>query len=144
MELYLITGFLGAGKTTFLKNFARQFAGRRLRLIINEFGRAGVDGTLLRELDAALDEISNGSIFCACRLDQFEAALEQAAADAPDVVLVEASGLADPTNVRRVWPNFPLFPTRAACASQMPRGLKRFFLLPGRAPASLLSPASCF
>ena len=80
MELYLITGFLGAGKTTFLKNFARQFAGRRLRLIINEFGRAGVDGTLLRELDAALDEISNGSIFCACRLDQFEAALEQAAA----------------------------------------------------------------
>ena len=38
MELYLITGFLGAGKTTFLKNFARQFAGRRLRLIINEFG----------------------------------------------------------------------------------------------------------
>ena len=144
MELYLITGFLGAGKTTFLKNFARQFAGRRLRLIINEFGRAGVDGTLLRELDAALDEISNGSIFCACRLDQFEAALEQAAADAPDVVLVEASGLADPTNVRRVWPNFPLFPTRAACASQMPRGLKRFSLLPGRAPASLLSPAPCF
>jgi len=107
MELYLITGFLGAGKTTFLKNFARQFAGRRLRLIINEFGRAGVDGTLLRELDAALDEISNGSIFCACRLDQFEAALEQAAADAPDVVLVEASGLADPTNVRRVLAQFP-------------------------------------
>ena len=54
MELYLITGFLGAGKTTFLKNFARQFAGRRLRLIINEFGRAGVDGTLLRELDALM------------------------------------------------------------------------------------------
>ena len=107
MELYLITGFLGAGKTTFLKNFARQFAGRRLRLIINEFGCAGVDGTLLRELDAALDEISNGSIFCACRLDQFEAALEQAAADAPDVVLVEASGLADPTNVRRVLAQFP-------------------------------------
>ena len=107
MELYLITGFLGAGKTTFLKNFARQFAGRRLRLIINEFGRAGVDGTLLRELDAALDEISNGSIFCACRLDQFEAALEQAAAEAPDVVLVEASGLADPTNVRRVLAQFP-------------------------------------
>ena len=50
MELYLITGFLGAGKTTFLKNFARQFAGRRLRLIINEFGRAGVDGTLLRDI----------------------------------------------------------------------------------------------
>ncbi len=107
MKLYLITGFLGAGKTTFLKNFARLFAGERLRLIVNEFGRTGVDGALLQELGAALDEISNGSIFCACRLDQFEAALEQAAADAPDVVLVEASGLADPTNVRRVLARFP-------------------------------------
>ena len=55
MELYLITGFLGAGKTTFLKNFARQFAGRRLRLIINEFGRAGVDGTLLNFDQAEAD-----------------------------------------------------------------------------------------
>ena len=93
MELYLITGFLGAGKTTFLKNFARQFAGRRLRLIINEFGRAGVDGTLLRELDAALDEISNGSIFCACRLDQFEAALEQAEALGMNAAFTACAGL---------------------------------------------------
>ena len=107
MKLYLITGFLGAGKTTFLKNFARLFAGQRLRLIVNEFGSAGVDGALLRELDAVLNEINNGSIFCACRLDQFEAALAQAIADAPDVVLVEASGLADPTNVRRVLNGFP-------------------------------------
>ena len=126
MELYLITGFLGAGKTTFLKNFARQFAGpaaaaHHQRIRTRRRGRHA-----LRELDAALDEISNGSIFCACRLDQFEAALEQAAADAPDVVLVEASGLADPPTCAGFWPNFPLFPTRAACASQMPRGLKRF------------------
>lgn len=132
------------GKPLSSKILPGQFAGRRLRLIINEFGRAGVDGTLLRELDAALDEISNGSIFCACRLDQFEAALEQAAADAPDVALVEASGLADPTNVRRVLAQFPAVSYRAACASQMPRGLKRFSLLPGRAPGSLLSPVSCF
>ena len=66
-ELYLITGFLGAGKTTFLKNFIRMFDGRRLHLIINEFGREGVDGTLLREVGAAMDEINNGSIFCTCR-----------------------------------------------------------------------------
>lgn len=144
MELYLITGFLGAGKTTFLKNFARQFAGRRLRLIINEFGRAGVDGTLLRELDAALDEISNGSIFCACRLDQFEAALEQRPRMHRMLRSWKPAAWPTPPTCAGFWPNFPLFPTRAACASQMPRGLKRFSLLPGRAPGSLLSPVSCF
>lgn len=106
-QLYLITGFLGAGKTTFLKNFARLFPDRRLKLIINEFGREGIDGSLLRELDAQLSEITNGSIFCACRLDQFEAALQDALVDSPDVILVEASGLADPTNVRRVLDDFP-------------------------------------
>lgn len=84
-----------------------------------------------------MDEISNGSIFCACRLDQFEAALEQAAADAPDVVLVEASGLPTPPTCAGFWPNFPLFPTRAACVSQMLRGLKRFSLLPGACPRQL-------
>ena len=102
MDLYLITGFLGAGKTTFLREFARQFAGKRLRLIINEFGKAGVDGALLHELHAALAEITNGSIFCACRLDKFEEELSRAVEDAPDVVLVEASGLADPTSVQTV------------------------------------------
>lgn len=108
MDLYLITGFLGAGKTTFLKEFARQFTGKRLRLIINEFGKAGVDGALLREVHAALAEITNGSIFCACRLDKFEEELGRAIEDAPDVVLVEASGLADPTSVQTVL-NQPQF-----------------------------------
>ena len=46
-KLYLITGFLGAGKTTFLKNFIRLFAGQKIQLIINEFGQEGVDGVLL-------------------------------------------------------------------------------------------------
>ena len=43
-DLYLITGFLGAGKTTFLKNFVREFPGDRLHLIVNEFGKESVDG----------------------------------------------------------------------------------------------------
>lgn len=102
MELYLITGFLGAGKTTFLREFVRQFAGKRLRLIINEFGKAGVDGALLRDVNAVMAEITNGSIFCACRLDKFEEELHRCIADSPDVVIVEASGLSDPTSVQTV------------------------------------------
>ena len=102
MELYLITGFLGAGKTTFIKQLIRLFRDRRIYLIINEFGKVGVDGALLRELGAAMAQINNGSIFCSCRLDQFEAALQQAAEAAPEVILVEASGLSDPTNIREI------------------------------------------
>ena len=64
MDMFLITGFLGAGKTTFIKNMIKHLSGERIYLIINEFGREGIDGTLLAELGAAIDEIDNGSIFC--------------------------------------------------------------------------------
>lgn len=108
--LYLITGFLGAGKTTFLKNFIREFPGSRIQLIVNEFGKESVDGTLLSDAGAALREISGGSVFCACRMDQFEKALEETAAEDPDVILVEASGLSDPTGVRRLFSQAGRFP----------------------------------
>ncbi len=106
LDFYLITGFLGAGKTTFLKNLVRLFADKKIYLIINEFGSQGVDGELVRELGMAMAEINNGSIFCACRLDKFEAELHSAVAAKPDVIITEASGLADPTNVRKVLRDF--------------------------------------
>jgi len=109
-KLYLITGFLGAGKTTFLKNFIRLFDGQKLRLIVNEFGQEGVDGPLLASLGASLDEISGGSVFCSCRIDQFEAALRETAGLCPEVILVEASGLSDPTGVRRLFAQTDRFP----------------------------------
>lgn len=109
-RLYLITGFLGAGKTTFLKHFIRLFAGQKIRLIVNEFGREGVDGALLADLGAFLQEISGGSVFCSCRLDQFEKVLRQSAGLHADVILVEASGLSDPTGVRRLFAQTERFP----------------------------------
>lgn len=107
-RLYLITGFLGAGKTTFLRRFVHLFEGQKVRLIVNEFGREGMDGQLLKDLRAVMQEISGGSIFCSCRLDQFEAALEQCGAD--ETILVEASGLSDPTGVRRLFLQTGRFP----------------------------------
>lgn len=102
VRFYLITGFLGAGKTTFLKEFIRQLQPCRLRLIVNEFGREGIDGKLLQNLGAVVDEINNGSIFCSCRLDKFEEALENALKDPPEAIVVEASGLSDPTGIRKI------------------------------------------
>ncbi len=106
IKFYLVTGFLGAGKTTFLKNFLRLLAPNRLHVIINEFGKQGVDGTILSEVGAALDEINNGSIFCTCRLDKFESVLNDAISKKPDIIVAEASGLADPTAVSSVMREF--------------------------------------
>ena len=107
MELLLVTGFLGAGKTTFLKRLIALWKDRRLALIVNEFGRAGVDGKLLQELGASLREVTGGSVFCSCRMDQFEEALSEVISENPDIILVEASGLSDPTAVRAVLAGFP-------------------------------------
>ena len=100
-RLYLITGFLGAGKTTFLKRFVQLFRESRMHIIVNEFGKEGIEGELMRDRGIALDEINNGSIFCSCRLDKFEEVLQNTLAQSPDVIIVEASGLSDPTNVKK-------------------------------------------
>ena len=103
-KLYLITGFLGAGKTTFLHKFAGLFPGQTIALVINEFGAAGVDGALLQDLKIQLTEISNGSIFCACKLEQFEDAIRRIMEmSRPELIFVEASGLSDPTAVRDIF-----------------------------------------
>ena len=107
-RLYLITGFLGSGKTTFLRNFLSLLPGEKIRLIINEFGKEGIDGALLSDIHALMDEISGGSVFCACRLDQFEKALTACGKD--ETILVEASGLSDPTGVRRLFSQTDRFP----------------------------------
>ena len=109
-ELYLITGFLGAGKTTFLKNFIRLFEGKRMHIIVNEYGKEGIDGQLLKELGTVLDEINNGSIFCSCRLDKFEEVLQKALLGKPEVIIIEASGLSNPTNVRKIMAQEEKFP----------------------------------
>lgn len=103
-KLYLITGFLGAGKTTFLQKFTGLFPNRKIALVINEFGAAGVDGTLLQNLKIEMTEINNGSIFCACNLEQFESAIRRIQETSkPELIFVEASGLSDPTAVRSIF-----------------------------------------
>lgn len=81
-----------------------------MQLIINEFGREGIDGTLLEDLGIGMEEITGGSVFCSCRLDQFEQALTTFVEADTDLVLVEASGLSDPTGVRRLFADQNRFP----------------------------------
>ena len=109
-KLYLITGFLGAGKTTFLHQFVRLFPDRRTAIVVNEFGKQGVDGTLLEDLNIKMEEINNGSIFCACKIEQFEDALLRLQQENFDAIFVEASGLSDPTAVGTILRQRDKFP----------------------------------
>ncbi len=109
----VVTGFLGAGKTTLLRHLIAQSGGRRLAVLVNEFGTAGVDGEILKSCasadcpDSNILELANGCICCTVA-DDFLPAMEQLLAlpDAPDHILIETSGLALPKPLLKAfdWP----------------------------------------
>ncbi|MDK2801074.1 MAG: hypothetical protein PWP27_2113 [Clostridiales bacterium] len=101
-KLYLVTGFLGAGKTTLMKELINIFNDKKIGVIINEFGKQGIDGTLLKKEGLKITEINNGSIFCVCRSDLFIDALIEALKIDIDILLVETSGLSDPTGMDKI------------------------------------------
>lgn len=98
-KLYLLTGFLGAGKTTFLTNVLNDLTGNKVAVIMNEFGKVGIDGTIIQKEGMELVEINRGSIFCSCLQLSFVSALVEMADRNMEYVFVESSGLADPSNI---------------------------------------------
>ncbi len=109
----VITGFLGAGKTTLIRHMLTHANGRKLALIINEFGDVGVDGEILKACgsDACSEddiiELANGCICCTVA-DDFVPTMNKLLArpDAPDHIIIETSGLALPQPLVRAfnWP----------------------------------------
>ncbi|MCF6462365.1 CobW family GTP-binding protein [Clostridium sp. Cult1] len=98
-KLYLLTGFLGAGKTTFLTNVLKDLEGKKVAVIMNEFGKVGIDGTIIEKEGMELVEINKGSIFCSCLQLSFVSALVEMTDRDMEYVFVESSGLADPSNI---------------------------------------------
>jgi G3E family GTPase len=102
IPLFLITGFLGSGKTTWLKQIAREHKDRRFIYLVNDFASVDVDGELVRQAGDYVMAVSGGSIFCKCLVTEFIGALtaiaeKRAGMDThPEAVLIEASGMADP------------------------------------------------
>jgi G3E family GTPase len=102
----LVTGFLGSGKTSLLMDMVGKYSSHfRLALIQNEFAPGHVDGFTLKRTSQPFDllEINNGSVFCACLLGDFITRLavfiEQ---NKPDLIILEATGLADPISLVQV------------------------------------------
>ncbi|MBZ2174364.1 GTP-binding protein [Schnuerera sp. xch1] len=98
-KLYLLTGFLGAGKTTFLTNVLNDLQTSKVAVIMNEFGKVGIDGPIVQKEGMDLVELNSGSIFCSCLQLSFVSALVEMADREMEYVFVESSGLADPSNI---------------------------------------------
>ncbi len=109
----VITGFLGAGKTTLIRNLIENANGKRLALIINEFGDVGVDGEVLKSCgdenctEDDIVELANGCICCTVAEDFIPTIEKLLSRDQrPDHIIIETSGLALPQPLVRAfnWP----------------------------------------
>lgn len=102
IKLYLLTGFLGAGKTTFLKRLIAHLAEHKIGILMNDFGQISVDGPLLKQNDVDVVEINNGSVFCSCLKGAFIDALIAYSELPIEYLFVESSGMADPSNIEQI------------------------------------------
>ena len=101
-KIDIISGFLGAGKTTLIKKLiAEGFQGEKLVLIENEFGEIGIDGGFLKDAGVQINEMNSGCICCSL-VGDFGKALEQVLNDyTPDRIIIEPSGVGKLSDVMK-------------------------------------------
>ena len=105
-KIDIISGFLGAGKTTLIKKLiAEAFEGEKLVLIENEFGEIGIDGGFLKEAGIQITEMNCGSICCSLVGDFGEALKEVLTKYSPDRVIIEPSGVGKLSDVVKAVKN---------------------------------------
>ena len=96
----VIGGYLGSGKTTLLNHVLRQADGRRIAVLVNDFGAIGIDGDLIASADGDAITLTNGCVCCSIGSDLMTALWSvRDRRDPPDHVIIEASGIADPAPI---------------------------------------------
>ena len=102
-NIILIAGFLGAGKTTLLKNIL-EWPGdlSSTAVLVNEFGKVGIDGELLNGFDTEIVELTNGCICCTMKGDLRKSVKEIMEGFRPSHLFIEATGVADPFEVKDI------------------------------------------
>jgi G3E family GTPase len=100
IPITVITGFLGAGKTTLVNHILQEQHGQKIAVIVNEFGEIGIDGQLIvSDRDEQLVEFNNGCLCCTVREDLVRTLENLTQRTDLDAILIETTGLADPAPV---------------------------------------------
>ncbi len=102
IKIDIISGFLGAGKTTLINRLIREaYKGEKVVLIENEFGEIGIDGGFLKEAGVEITEMNSGCICCSL-VGDFSEALKKVASDyTPDRIIIEPSGVGKLSDVTK-------------------------------------------
>lgn len=110
IDILLITGFLGAGKTTLIQHLLKSDfnAQEKVAVIVNEVGEIGFDGTLLAGQDVDILELTSGCICCTIKTDFFKAVQEIHRTHNPSYLVVETTGVAQPGDMLDVLFEPPL------------------------------------
>ena len=104
MKVTIVYGFLGSGKTTFLRSLIPKLAAHeRVAVLVNEMGEVGIDGTVLESEQMNVQMMSNGCICCELRGDLFAALGELEKKFHPDRLVIEPTGLASPNQIDEVF-----------------------------------------
>ena len=114
----ILTGFLGAGKTTFLNHLLAQDDQKRYAIIENEYGKQGIDNELILRPDETIVELNSGCLCCSLNDNLYDLLNDlHERQDEFDEIVIEATGLADPTGLAQPFLAHPLikkhFPLRA-------------------------------
>ena len=105
----ILTGFLGAGKTTFLNHLLQENEDKRYAIIENEFGEQGIDNELVLRPDETIVELNNGCLCCTLNDNLYDILNELfERRDDFDEIIIEATGVADPTGLAQPFIAHPL------------------------------------
>ncbi|KRR06231.1 GTPase [Bradyrhizobium jicamae] len=115
VPVLLITGFLGAGKTTVVNHLLAHAAGRRIAAVVNDFGAVNIDAELIAGASDGVVSLSNGCICCSLEGDLLRTLATLLRRDPrPEFIVIETSGVADPADIVRnlmdplIWREAPL------------------------------------
>jgi G3E family GTPase len=115
VPILLVAGFLGAGKTTVVNHLLSHADGRRIAAVINDFGAINIDAELVAGASDGVVSLSNGCICCSLEGDLLRTLASLLRRDPrPDYIVIETSGVADPTDIVRnlmdplIWREAPL------------------------------------
>jgi len=101
-KLYVLCGFSGAGKSSFLKNISAYLAEEKIGIIVNEFGRIQGEGKVYRKNGVSFTLRGNGSVSCSCKISSLTDALAEMADYPLKYVFIEKEGFADKANLCRI------------------------------------------